>query len=329
MPLPRIAVDAMGGDGGPAVTVAAALAMTERAELMLVGDAPRLTAELVRNGHQAAAGVSVCHAADVLASGDSLSRVLRSKPDSSMRQALLRHADGEADAVVSAGDTAALMALARATLTMVPGIERPAICKDLGGMSGRFWMLDLGANLDCTARQLVQFAYMGSTLARHVGGLAEPRVALLNIGTEPTKGPAVLGEAARLLTHSELRYVGFIEGSELFSGTADVVVSDGFAGNVALKSIEGAARMAGHLLQRWLTSAGRAGAATGPAGADLESLRHELNPQRYNGASFVGLGGVVVKSHGSADVDGFRSAIEEAILEVEGQVPAHMAAELG
>jgi len=315
----------MGGDGGPAVTVPAAAALARRADVVLVGDADRIRAALP----ETAPDIRIHHAAEVLSSTDRLADVLRRRPDSSMRQALLRQAAGEVDAVVSAGDTAALMALSRSLLDMVPGIERPAICKDLQGMAGPFWMLDLGANLDCTPHQLRQFAHMGSMLARHVGGIGEPRVALLNIGTELSKGPAVLREAARLLGEDPaLRYAGFVEGNVLFADAADVVVADGFAGNIALKSIEGAARMAGHLLGHWLEGLGpleQAGLAL--ARAKLRTLRHELNPQRYNGASFVGLCGVVIKSHGSADIEGFQSAIEEAILEVEGRIPKHLAAE--
>lgn len=315
----------MGGDAGPAVTVPAARAMTTRADLILVGDPERIAEFLPGE----VPGLRIHPAREALTAADSLADALRRKPDSSMRQALLRVAAGEADAVVSGGDTAALMGLARALVSMVPGIERPAICKDLQGVSGPFWMLDLGANLDCTAEQLRQFALMGSTLARHVGGIAEPRVALLNIGTEASKGPAVIGEAARLLeADPSIRYVGYVEGNVLFSNAADVVVADGFAGNIALKSIEGAAYMAGHLLHRWLEDLGpieQAGLAL--VRGKLRSLRHALNPQRYNGASFVGLSGVVVKSHGSADVEGFQSAIEEAILEVEGRIPRHLAAE--
>jgi glycerol-3-phosphate acyltransferase PlsX len=316
----------MGGDGGPAVTVPAAVALAHRAEVILVGDAERVRAEL----RGPVPAVTIHHATEALSAADSLSDVLRHRPDSSMRQALLRHAAGDVDAVISAGDTAALMALSRSILDMIPGIERPAICKELQGMAGPFWMLDLGANLDCTALQLAQFGHMGSMLARHVGGIAEPRVALLNIGTEAGKGPAVLAAAARLLDEDpDMRYVGFIEGNMLFSGAADVVVADGFAGNIALKSVEGAARMVGHLLRNWVEGLGpleQAGMAL--ARSKLRALRHELNPQRYNGASFVGLSGVVIKSHGSADIEGFQSAIEEALLEVEGRIPTRIADEL-
>lgn len=322
---PRIAVDAMGGDGGPAVTVPAAVAMAHRADVVLVGDT-RAIRDALPGG---AADLPIRHATQALASGDTLADALRHRPDSSMRQALKLQADGEVDAVVSAGDTAALMALARSVMDMVPGVERPAILKDLQGMAGPFWMLDLGANIDCTPAQLHQFARLGSVAARFVGGIESPRVALLNIGTESHKGPRAVREAAALLLADRgIDYVGFIEGNELFTGRADVVVADGFAGNVALKSIEGTARMAGHLVRAWLDSLNvveQAGLAL--ARSKLESLRHELNPQRYNGASFVGLAGVVIKSHGSADTEGFRSAIEEAVLEVEGRVPLRVAAE--
>ena len=323
--LPRIAVDAMGGDGGPKVTVPAAAAMARRVDLVLVGDTDRIRAEWPSDLELP----HIHHAGEALSPSDSLSDVLRRRPESSMRQALLRQATGEVDAVVSAGDTGALMALSRALLEMVPGVDRPAICKDLQGRAGPFWMLDLGANLDCTAAQLRQFAHMGSMLARYVGGIEQPRVALLNIGTEARKGPALLGEAARLLEQDPgLHYVGFAEGNVLFDAVADVVVADGFAGNIALKSIEGAARMAGHLLRTWLASLSpleQAGLTL--VRGKLTRFRHDLNPQRYNGASFVGLSGVVVKSHGSADIEGFQSAIEEAVLEVEGQIPGHLAAE--
>jgi len=316
----------MGGDGGPAVTVPAAVALADRAELLLVGDTAAIRSALPAG----IPDIEIVHAGEVLGAGDSLADVLRRRPDSSLRRALLCQAEGRVDAVVSAGDTAALMALSRSLLDMVRGVERPAICKDLQGMRGRFWMLDLGANLDCTPVQLHQFALMGTLLARHAGGVSAPRVALLNIGTEAGKGPDVLNVAAALLEADEaIRYVGFVEGNVLFDGSADVIVADGFAGNIALKSVEGAARMAGHLLRRWfdgLNPLEQAGLDL--ARRKLTTLRHEFNPQRYNGASLVGLTGVVIKSHGSADAEGFQSAIDEAMLEVAGRVPERLAAEL-
>jgi phosphate acyltransferase len=304
--------------------VPAALTRAERVDMVLVGNEVEIRAHLPQTS-----SIAIRHATQRVEPNDSLSEVLRHKSDSSMRQALTLLAEQQVDAVVSGGDTAALMALSRLLLHMIPGIERPAICKALQGMHGTFWMLDLGANIDCTARQLHHFARMGSILAEHVSAIAAPRVALLNIGTESRKGPELLRVVADLLAQDpQLNYVGFIEGNGLFSGHADVVVADGLVGNIAVKSIEGAARMAGHLLRGWLDRLSPLEqAAMALARAKLTRLRHELNPQRYNGASFVGLTGVVVKSHGSADVEGFCSAIEEAMLEVGGQIPLRLAAQ--
>jgi len=318
----------MGGDGGLTVTVAAAVAKAAEADLTLVGDQPGIDAVLAGLGIGAAArAIDIIHATEQILPGDSLAVALRQKPDASMRRALALVAAGAADAVVSGGDTAALMALARQVLAPLPGVQRPAICKALQGVDGPFWMLDLGANVECSPEQLQQFARMGSELARSVGGIDAPRVALLNIGTEPGKGPRRLREAGALLAADRsLHYVGYIEGNRLFRGEADVVVADGFSGNVALKSMEGAAWMAGQLLRRWFDGLGlieQAGLAL--ARAKLEALRHELNPQSYNGASFVGFDGVVVKSHGGADVDGFASAIGQAVREVNQDLRGRLA----
>lgn len=318
----------MGGDGGPAVTVAAAVRMAAEADLALVGDQAEITRILDQLGHRPGSrNLAIVHATEQIVPGDSLAVALRHKPDASMRRALALLASGAADAVVSGGDTAALMGLSRQLVAPLPGILRPAICKALQGVAGPFWMLDLGANVECSEEQLHQFARMGSTLARMVGAVEAPRVALLNIGTEPGKGPRRLHEAAKLLESDQtLRFVGYIEGNRLFRGEADVVVTDGFSGNIALKSMEGAAWMAGQLLRRWFESLGlieQAGLAL--ARAKLEALRHELNPESYNGATFVGLAGVVIKSHGGADPDGFASAIAQAIGEVKGDLPGLLA----
>jgi glycerol-3-phosphate acyltransferase PlsX len=329
----------MGGDGGLTVSVPAALQMADQAQIALVGDADQIRAALARaqadrpgaQGRRTTPDIIIVHASEQLAPGDSLVDVLRHRPDSSMRQALKLHATGAADAVVSGGDTAALMALARQLLGMLPGALRPAICKPMQGVAGLFWMLDLGANVDCSPLHLYQFARMGDALARTVGGLESPRIALLNIGTEPHKGPRSLHEAAALLAaDTGLQFIGYIEGNTLFSDVADVVVTDGFSGNIALKSVEGAAWMAGHLLRRWFDSLGfieQAGVAL--ARAKLDALRRELNPQSHNGASFVGLNGVVVKSHGAADVAGFASAIAQALREVRGGLRADLESQFG
>jgi glycerol-3-phosphate acyltransferase PlsX len=322
---PRIAVDAMGGDGGIAVTVAAATRLAHRADLTLVGDGAAIEGALRQAGSLETVGI--LHTAERVEPGEPLPVVLKHKPDTSMRRAVEELAADRVDAVVSAGDTAALLALARGLLPRLPGVQRPAICKALSGSTGPFWMLDLGANLDAQAPQLHQFARMGSILVAAMGVRAAPRVALLNIGTEPGKGPRRLHEAATLLRDDPaLDYIGYIEGNRLFHGEADVVVADGFTGNIALKSIEGAAWMAGRLVRRWLDGLGpieQAGLAL--ARNKLAALRRELNPQTYNGASFLGLTGVVLKSHGSADIDGFASAIEQAIREVEEDVPRRLA----
>ena len=325
---PCIAIDVMGGDQGAAVTVAGAFDLLERADLRLVGDPAVIAAERQRidaYGPQHGS-VIVVPAFERLLPGEPLNDVLRHKPDASMRRALEEVAQGRADAVVSAGDTAALMALARRLLKPLPDVHRPAICKAMQGVAGPFWMLDLGANLACTADELHQFARMGAELARAVGCVATPRVALLNIGTEPTKGPPHIRAAAeRLNSDPSFTYVGFIEANRLFRGEADVVVTDGFAGNVALKAMEGAAWMAGQLLRRSFEGLGlieQAGLAL--ARTRITSLRRDLNPERYNGASLVGLSGVVVKSHGGADQEGFASAVEEAVREVETGLVARL-----
>ncbi|MGA1371850.1 MAG: phosphate acyltransferase PlsX [Pseudomonadales bacterium] len=318
-PRPRIAIDAMGGDGGAAVTVPGALALADVADLLFLGDANAIR-ELLSTcaGQFTPAGVQVIHASEQIETGADLRTALRHRPDASMRRALELLGAGRADAVVSAGDTAALMALSRQCLSTQPGVRRPAICKAMMGAVGPFWMLDLGANLECDAQELHQFARLGSTLASGVGGLAAPRVALLNVGTESAKGPAHIRAAAETLrADTALNFVGYIEANRLFRGEADVVVADGFAGNVALKAMEGAAWMAGHMLRRWFEGLGFIEqAALALARSKIEGLRHELNPERYNGASFVGLTGVVVKSHGGADREGFASAVRAAIQEV-------------
>ncbi|MEZ5560735.1 MAG: phosphate acyltransferase PlsX [Pseudomonadales bacterium] len=317
---PRIAVDAMGGDGGPEITVPAARLLTERADLVLVGD-PHLLAPLLGD-----APIPVVAASQVITDRHTLGDILRRLPDASMRRALELLAGGQVDAVVSGGDTAALMALSRQCLSMIPGIERPAICKTLQGKRAPFWMLDLGANLECSPAQLVQFARMGSLLAERVGDLSRPRVALLNIGTERRKGPETLRRAAELLSaDAMLNYVGYIEGNVLFDNVADVIVCDGFTGNIALKAVEGAASMAGHLLGSLLSTLNPVQKLGLALSRDaLRSLGDGFNPQRYNGASFVGLNGVVIKSHGSADSEGFKFAIEAAIVETAGQIPARL-----
>jgi len=258
-----------------------------------------------------------------------LHTALRRKPKASMRLALELLRDNKVDAVVSAGNTAALMAIARALVPRAPGLSRPAICKMLNGKRSPVWLLDLGANVGASAVQLSQFGVMGAALASPVmPNNREVRVGLLNIGAEVTKGPAVLGEAARLLdTQPGLNYIGFVEAHELFDDCADVVVSDGLLGNIALKAIEGTASMAQHLLtehmQRLVTKGGLRAWLLERLLASRD-LADVYDPQGYNGASLLGLSGVVIKSHGRADGVGFAAAIQQARQEFLAEVPSRV-----
>jgi len=238
-----------------------------------------------------------------------------------MRVALDLVRDGKADACVSAGNTGALMAMARFVLKTLPGIDRPAIISALPTVTGHTHVLDLGANVESTSRHLFEFAVMGSELASAVDDIERPSVGLLNVGQEDIKGNERVKEAARLLAESNLRYIGFVEGDDIYRGTANVVVCDGFVGNVALKSSEGVARMISDLIrgefERTLSSR-LVGLLARPV---LRKLAARMDPRSYNGASFVGLRGIVIKSHGSADVVAFKRAIMEAVAEIRKNVP--------
>ena len=328
-----IALDAMGGDHGPSVVVPAALAALGRTgdgalgalphdlKLVLVGDQLALEKELSRHRGSWSDVLRCHHASQQVAMDELPSQALRGKKDSSMRVALDLVKDGTAQACVSAGNTGALMATARFVLKTLPGIDRPAIVSALPSVSGRTHVLDLGANVDTSARHLLEFAVMGSVLATAGDDMGEPSVALLNIGAEEIKGNDQVKEAAALLSASSLNYVGFVEGDDIFRGTADVVVCDGFVGNVALKSSEGVAKMIGTFMREEFQRTFLTRAAYVMASPVLNALRRRMDPRRYNGASFVGLRGIVIKSHGSADVFAFTNAISEAVAELEKMVP--------
>jgi glycerol-3-phosphate acyltransferase PlsX len=250
---------------------------------------------------------------------------LRRKKDSSLRVALELVKNGEADACVSSGNTGALMATARYVLKMLPGIDRPAIISAVPGLEGPTYMLDLGANVGCTAQQLLQFALMGSVVAGDMLEIARPRVGLLNIGLEDIKGNEVVREAGELLAANKgLNYVGFVEGDGIFHADVDVVVSDGFVGNVALKTMEGVARLISSFLREEFHRNFVRGMQGLVAKSALEALRGRLDPRRYNGASLVGLNGVVIKSHGSADQLAFETAVKTAIVEARKGVPVQI-----
>jgi glycerol-3-phosphate acyltransferase PlsX len=319
-----IAVDAMGGDFGPRVTVPAALAVLGENSslcLTLVGDESRISPFLSRLSASDRERVSVVHTTEVVAMDDKVSVALRQKKQSSMRLAINLVHDKSVAACVSAGNTGALMAISRFVLKTHAAIDRPAILATMPTMTGHAHMLDLGANVDSGPQHLLQFAQMGSIVTEVLDGIARPRVGLLNIGEEEIKGSDLIKQADELLRQSGLNYIGYVEGDGVFKGHADVVVCDGFVGNVALKASEGVATMLGGMIKaeikrNWLTRL--TGALAFPV---WSGLRRQMDPGRYNGASLVGLTGIVVKSHGSADVASFAQAVRVAVKEVGQNVP--------
>jgi len=326
-----VALDAMGGDHGPSVVVPAAFrALEEQPELhlVMVGDQSVLEREIARYSSVNADRVSVVHASQQVRMDELPSQALRNKKDSSMRVAIDLVKRGDVHACVSAGNTGALMATARFVLKTLPGIDRPAIIAALPSVTGHTHVLDLGANVESTPQQLFQFAVMGSVLVNAVDNISRPTVGLLNIGQEEMKGNESVKEAAQLLAASDIHYVGFVEGDDIYRGTANVVVCDGFVGNVALKSSEGVASMIGHFIRQefrrtiWSRTVGFIALPV------LQAFRRRIDPREYNGASFVGLRGIVIKSHGSADVIAFARAISEALAEIRKNVPERISQHL-
>lgn len=318
-----ISLDAMSGDLGAEVVVhaaAATLLKYRNVELRLVGrqaELQSLVSRIVGDNPR----LQIVHASEVVEMAEPPVDALRKKKDSSMRVAINLVKEGLADACVSSGNTGALMATAKFVLKTLPGIDRPAIIAELPAKGGSLHMLDLGANTEASAEQLFQYAMMGSIVSSDILGIAEPRIALLNIGVEDMKGNDTVRAAAALLNASTLNYVGFIEGNDLFSGRADVVVTDGFTGNVALKTIEGAVGLVHHFLKRAFTRNWFAKLQAMLASLVLKGLAKELDSRHYNGATLVGLNGIVIKSHGSADSLAFQHAIDTAIVEVRNQLP--------
>ena len=313
----------MGGDQGPAVVVPAGLRMIgqrEELRIILVGQRDKLLKRLAGTGYPEDR-VSIHNAGEVVGMDEHPRDALRKKKDSSMRVAINLVHEGAAGACVSAGNTGALMATARFVLKMLPGIDRPAIMAAVPTIEGRAYMLDLGANSDCTEHHLYQFGLMGSVVSQDIEGLASPRIRLLNIGEEDIKGNDTVRKAADLLGDSGVNYQGFVEGDAIHRHVADVVVCDGFNGNVALKTMEGTAR----LIRQYLKDAFGSGPYGRIAGLFawpvLNRLARRLDPRHYNGASLLGLNGIVIKSHGSADEVAFQQAIHTAMLEVEKGVP--------
>jgi len=318
-----VAVDCMGGDHGPHVTVPAALNFlrsSAEVDVVLVGLRDAVEAELKARGARPNPRLRVHHASEVVLMDESPASALRNKKDSSMRVAVDLVKSGEAHACVSAGNTGALMAISRFVLKMLPGIDRPAIIAALPSIRGSTYVLDLGANVDCGPEHLLQFAIMGATLVAAVEHKDRPSVGLLNIGEENIKGNEVVKRAAELLRGSDLNFIGNIEGDGIYKGEADVVVCDGFVGNVMLKASEGIVQMVrSYIREEFMRSilTRLVGAIVMPV---LHAFRRRLDPRRFNGATLLGLRGIVVKSHGSADVFGFARAIERALEEVRNEV---------
>ena len=335
MSLPRIAVDAMGGDEGVRVMVeGAALARRrhDRFKFLLVGDETRIKAAL--QNHPNLRGASeILHSNDVISGAEKPSQALRRAKTTSMGMAIQAVKAGDAGAAVSAGNTGALMAIAKLALRTMPGIDRPALAALLPTLGDNdLVMLDLGANTECDARNLVQFAVMGAAYSRVVTGRAEPRVRLLNIGTEEIKGTDMIQEAADTLRRQSgalaMSFDGYTEADKLCFGDVDVAVTDGFSGNIALKSVEGTARFVGDLLRRSFASSLRSKIGFLISRPATELLKHHLDPNNHNGAVFLGLNGIVVKSHGSATAAGVANAVAVTARLLEENVTEHITADL-
>jgi phosphate acyltransferase len=324
-----IALDAMGGDFGPQVVVPAALDFLKQDKhtaLILVGRTEEMQPFLLGTANHPR--LAIRHASEVVTMDDPPSRAMRNKKDSSMRVAINLVKEGTAGACVSAGNTGALMAIARFVLKTLAGVDRPAIMTALPSVTGETWMLDLGANVDCAAEHLLQFAYMGSELVTAVKGIERPKVGLLNIGAEAIKGNEQVKRAHELLSSALINYIGYVEGDDVYMGDVDVVVCDGFIGNVALKSSEGVAKMISKFMKDEFKRHPLTMAAGVLAFPVLRSLRRRMDPRRYNGASLLGLKGIVIKSHGGADALSFCNAIQIARNEIDANVPGRIAARL-
>ena len=317
-----LSIDAMGGDFGPQVTVPASLACLKKnpdLNLIMVGDQVVLNELLAKAILSFPDRIKIHHASQIVEMDESPQKALKNKKDSSMRVAINLVRDGLADACVSAGNTGALLATARFVLKLIPGIDRPAIISTLPSIFGHTHMLDLGGNVDSSAEHLYQFAVMGEEVVKAVDQIEKPRIGLLNIGEEDMKGNEQVKAAAKLLENSSLNYIGYVEGNSINAGNTqvDLIVTDGFVGNVALKSIEGAAKMIAHKLKSSFTKNAFTKLIGLLASPVLKSFKESIDPRLYNGASFIGLQGLVIKSHGGADALAFETAIHLAELEVK------------
>ncbi len=323
----RIAIDTMSGDNGLEAVVPAALMFLKEHNdtvLTLVGDEPQLKAELEKHKQSTNERLFIQHASQVVTMDEAPAAALRGKKDSSMRVAINLVKSGDADAAVSAGNTGALMATGRFVLRMLPGIDRPAICTAIPAVNGHTYMLDLGANIDSSAEHLYQFAVMGSELVSAIDGQPKPKVGLLNIGQEDIKGNEQVKAAHERLQNGEFNYIGFVEGDDIFHGDVDVIVCDGFVGNVALKTTEGLAKMLSQELKKGYKKSIFTKLAALVSYPVLKAFSRRFDHRRYNGASFLGLKGIVIKSHGGADSVAFANAIGIARKAVMEKVPSRI-----
>lgn len=323
-----LAVDCMGGDHGPSVTLPAVFEFLRHdtdCAAILVGREADLRADFDRVSAEFGTRLSIQHASEVVGMDEPVASALRGKKDSSMRIAAELVKSGRANAAISAGNTGALMAISRFVLKTLEGIDRPAICSILPSQRGSTYVLDLGANVDCTAEHLLQFGVMGSLLVSALEHVERPTVGLLNIGEEEIKGNEVVKQAAELLRNSGLNFKGNVEGNDIFKGTVDLVVCDGFVGNVTLKASEGLAQMISGALREAFSRNLLTKFAALLAMPVLNSFKNRFDHRRYNGASLLGLRGIVVKSHGSADVLAFRCALERAAEAARQRLPEMIA----
>lgn len=326
-----VAVDAMGGDHGPSVTIPACVDALDRnpdLQLILVGRSGDIEDHLGAGRERFGDRLRIQQASQIVGMDEPPGQALRNKKDSSMRVAINVVKSGEAQACVSAGNTGALMAGARFVLRTLPGIDRPAIIGKIPSLRGHVHMLDLGANVDSPAHLLLQFAVMGSILVKYLEDIPSPSVGLLNIGVEDIKGNEIVREANTLMRASNLNFKGYVEGDAIYTGDVDVIVCDGFDGNVSLKTSEGLAQFITRLMREEFNSNILTRIAGLMAVPVINRFRRRIDHRRYNGAVFVGLNGIVIKSHGSADVLAFGQAITEAVRQVRHQVPENIRAEL-
>lgn len=323
----RIAIDCMSGDNGIEAVVPAAVSFSKDypdTTLILVGKEDQIKAQLGSQNQSLSDRLLIQNATQVVEMDESPASAMRGKKDSSMRVAINMVKEGKADAAISSGNTGALMATGRFVLKTLPGIDRPAICAAIPSTKGHIYMLDLGANIDSTSEHLYQFAVMGSELTKAIDGIDNPRVGLLNIGSEDMKGNEQVKAVHEILRNGELNYIGFVEGNDIFHGDVDVIVCDGFVGNVALKTSEGLAKMLSNEIKAGYMHSLYTKFAALISYPVIKKFRKRFDHRRYNGASFLGLKGIVVKSHGGADSFAFTNALGIARKAVIEKVPEHI-----